>query len=293
MGVVGNPCRRSSSSTDGTPCCPKGGRGYMTTAYREVGKSAARKDGPEKVTGGAEYTVDVTLPGMLWAKALRSPYPHARIVSIDTSQAEALPGVHAVLTGEHPFVKGVRIGRRLFDVPILAQGTALFIGDKVAAVAADTKDQADAAVELIVVEYEELAVVADVRSARADDAPVLHPELNTYEGLPAQVEGRHLNLFSHQQWTKGDIEAGFAEADVVVEADYTLSKGHQAYLESHNCVVLATEDGHAEIWASNKAPFNLRAQMAQAYGIPKRSRLWGRAQFVALRGSSAGRAVGC
>ena len=239
----------------------------MTTTYREVGKSTARKDGPEKVTGGAEYTVDVTLPGMLWGKALRSPYPHARIVSIDTSQAEALPGVHAVLTGDHPFVKGVRIGRRLFDVPILAQGTALFIGDKVAAVAAETRDQADAALELIVVEYEELPVVADVRSARADDAPVLHPELNTYEGLPAQVEGRHLNLFSHQQWTKGDIEAGFAEADVVVEADYTLSKGHQAYLESHNCVVLATEDGHAEIWASNKAPFNLRAQMAQAYGI--------------------------
>ena len=239
----------------------------MTTTYREVGKSTARKDGPEKVTGGAEYTVDVTLPGMLWGKALRSPYPHARIVSIDTSQAEALPGVHAVLTGDHPFVKGVRIGRRLFDVPILAQGTALFIGDKVAAVAAETRDQADAALELIVVEYEELPVVADVRSARVDGAPVLHPDLNTYEGLPAQVEGRHLNLFSHQQWTKGDIEAGFAEADVVVEADYTLSKGHQAYLESHNCVVLATDDGHAEIWASNKAPFNMRAQMAQAYGI--------------------------
>ena len=239
----------------------------MTTAYRELGKSAARKDGPEKVTGGAEYTVDVALPGMLWGRALRSPYPHARIVNIDTSQAEALPGVHAVLTGDHPLIKGVRIGRRLYDVPVLAQGTALFIGDKVAAVAAETKDLADAALDLIEVEYEELPVVADVRSARADDAPVLHPDLNSYEGLPAQVEGRHLNLFAHQQWTKGDVEAGFAEADTIVEADYTLSKGHQAYLESHNCVVRAEPDGRAEIWASNKAPFNMRAQMSQAYGI--------------------------
>ncbi len=240
----------------------------MTTTYRELGKSAARKDGPEKVTGGAEYTVDVALPGMLWGRALRSPYPHARIVSIDTSQAEALPGVHAVLTGDHDLVKGVRIGRRLYDVPVLAQGTALFIGDKVVAVAAESKDLADAALDLIEVEYEELPVVADVRSARAGDAPVLHPDLNSYEGLPAQVEGRHLNLFAHQVWDKGDVEAGFADADVIVEADYSLSKGHQAYLESHNCVVKAEPDGRVEIWASNKAPFNMRAQMAQAYGIP-------------------------
>ena len=124
-------------------------------------------------------------------------------------------------------------------MPVLAQGTALFIGDKVAAVAAETKDLADAALDLIEVEYEELPVVADVRSARADDAPVLHPDLNSYEGLPAQVEGRHLNLFSHQVWDKGDVAAGFAEADVIIEADYSLSKGHQAYLESHNCVVSA------------------------------------------------------
>ena len=108
---------------------------------------------------------------MLWGRALRSPYPHARIASIDTSQAEAAPGVHAVLTGDHPIVKGVRIGRRLYDVPVLAQGTALFIGDKIAAVAAETKDQADAALDLIEVEYEELPAVADV----APPAPMTLP----------------------------------------------------------------------------------------------------------------------
>ena len=245
-----------------------GGRRVTTTQYRELGRAAARKDGPEKVTGRAEYTVDVTVPNMLWGRALRSPYAHARIVSIDATQAEALPGVHAVLTGAHSLVQGVRIGRRLFDVPILAQGTALFIGDKVAAVAADTPDIAEAALSLIEVEYEELPVVSDVRAARADGAPPLHPAVNSYDGLPAPVEGRHLNLFSHQVWDKGDIAGGFADADVIVEADYTLSKGHQAYLESHNCVVKAEPDGRVEIWASNKAPFNMRAQMAQAYGIP-------------------------
>ena len=245
-----------------------GGRRVTTTQYRELGRAAARKDGPEKVTGRAEYTVDVTVPNMLWGRALRSPYAHARIVSIDATQAEALPGVHAVLTGAHSLIQGVRIGRRLFDVPILAQGTALFIGDKVAAVAADTPDIAEAALSLIEVEYEELPVVSDVRAARADGAPPLHPAVNSYDGLPAPVEGRHLNLFSHQVWDKGDIAGGFAGADVIVEADYTLSKGHQAYLESHNCVVKAEPDGRVEIWASNKAPFNMRAQMAQAYGIP-------------------------
>ena len=240
----------------------------MTTTYRELGRSAPRKDGPDKVTGEAEYTVDVTLPGMLWGRALRSPYPHARIARIDTSRAAAAPGIRAVLTGDDDIVRGVRIGRRLFDVPVLAQGVALFIGDKVAAVAAETKDMADAALELIDVEYEEMPAVTGVSTARAADAPVLHQNVNSYAGLPAPVEGRHLNVFAHQTWTKGDLEAGFAEADVIVEADYTLSKGHQAYLESHNCVVLAADDGRAEVWASNKAPFNMRAQMAQAYGIP-------------------------
>ena len=240
----------------------------MTTTFTTVGKPVARKDGPEKVTGAAEYTVDVTLPGMLWGRALRSPFPHARIARIDSSRALALPGVHAVLTGDDEIIKEVRIGRRLYDVPVLAQGVALFIGDKVAAVAAETRDIADQALELIDVEYEELPAVTDVASARADGAPVLHPDVNSYQGLPSPVEGRHLNLFSHQVWTKGDIEEGFNGAEVVIEAEYSLSKGHQAYLESHNCVVQIQPDGRIDIWASNKAPFNMRAQMSQAYGIP-------------------------
>lgn len=238
----------------------------MTTSYTTLGKPVARADGPEKVTGAAKYTLDTQLPGMLWGKALRSPYPHARIVSIDTSRARALPGVHAVLTGED--VAGVLIGRRLFDVPVLAQGVARFIGDKVAAVAAEDEDIAETALALIDVEYEELPAIFNVESARQPDAPILHPNVNSYNGLPRPVEGRHLNIFAHQVWTKGELDTGFADADVVVEASYSTPKGHQAYLEPHTCTVWIDEEGRAQIWASNKAPFAMRGQMATAFAVP-------------------------
>jgi CO/xanthine dehydrogenase Mo-binding subunit len=237
-----------------------------TTTYNVLGKPAARADGPEKVSGAAKYTVDVTLPGMLWGKALRSPYPHARIVRIDTSQARRLPGVHAVLTGED--VRGVLYGRRLRDVPVLANEKVRFIGERVAAVAAESEDIAEEALRLIEVEYEELPAVVTVEEATRDDAPVLHPDVNSYDGLPKPVEGRHLNLFAHDVWTKGDLDVGFAEADVVVEAEYSTPKGHQAYLEPHACAVWIDAEGRVQVWASNKAPYLMRQQISKAIGIP-------------------------
>ena len=115
----------------------------MVTAYSAIGQSVTRGDGPDKVSGKSVYTADVSLPGMLWGKVLRSPYSYAKILSIDTSRAQNVPGVHAVITGQD--LSDRRVGRRLRDFPVLAKDKVLFIGEKVAAVAAETADAAEEA----------------------------------------------------------------------------------------------------------------------------------------------------
>ena len=135
------------------------------TTYSVVGRPVTREDGPDKVSGKHVYSADVILPGMLFGKVLRSPYPHARILRIDTSRAEELPGVRAVITGQD--VKGMRVGRYLLDVPPLAEDKVRFVGEKVAAVAADDPDTAEEALTLIDVEYEPLPAVFDPLEAMA------------------------------------------------------------------------------------------------------------------------------
>ncbi len=236
----------------------------MTTeTYNVVGKPTRRPDGPEKVTGAGVYSPDLKLDGMLWGRSLRSPYPHARIVRIDTSRAKDAPGVHAVLTGDD--VRGIRYGRRLFDVPVLANDRVRFIGERIVAVAADSKDEADAALALVDVEYEEIPAVFDVDTGLGPGAPILHPEFNEYTGVAKTLDSP-TNGFSHDSWTVGDIDAGFANSDVIVEATYETPKGHQGYLEPHSCVVAIDGDGRAQIWASNKAPFLMRQQLSTATG---------------------------
>ena len=171
------------------------------TTFNVIGQPADRVDGPQKVTGEAQYTADIQLPGTLWGKILRSPYPFAEIVSVDTSEAKALPGVHAVLTGSD--VQGVLYGRRLRDVPALAQDVVRFIGEPVAAVAAETEDIANEALELIDVHYKELSPTLDPFEAMKDDAPILHPDLDTYPGLPEPL-GKPTNAFVRNAWDKGD-----------------------------------------------------------------------------------------
>ena len=234
-----------------------------TAAYNVVGKPAQRPDGLDKVTGAGVYSPDLKLPGLLWGRSLRSPYPHARIVRIDVSRARNASGVHAVLTGED--VAGIRYGRRLFDVPVLANERVRFIGERVAAVAAETKDQAEAALALIEVEYEELEAVFDVDEGLEPGAPVIHPDFNDYTGVPTPLDSPS-NGFSHDSWSVGNVEAGFGEADVIVEASYETPKGHQAYLEPHSCVAWVDEAGRTQIWASNKAPFLMRQQLSTATG---------------------------
>ncbi|MCH8054707.1 MAG: xanthine dehydrogenase family protein molybdopterin-binding subunit, partial [Deltaproteobacteria bacterium] len=231
-----------------------------------VGRPTPRVEGMEKVTGGAIYTADVALPGMLWGKVLRSPFSYGRIQHIDTSKALQVPGVKAVITGQD--VTGMRIGRRIYDMPLLADGVVRFIGEKVAAVAAESEEAAERAVDLIEVEYEEMEPVLDPLEALKPTAHVLHPDLLSYKGLPAPLEAVS-NVFAYFSWGKGEPQVGFQQADVIVENTFETQVVHQCYLEPHACVAKADPSGGAEIWACSKTPFAVRQQLSNAFGIPK------------------------
>ena len=223
-----------------------------------IGHPTQRLEGPDKVSGRAVYAADVVLPGMLWAKVLRSPIAYGRIKKIDTNRAAALPGVAAVATGED--VKGRLIGRKIYDMPILAEGIVRFAGEKVAAVAAESEEIAEAALELIDVEYEELEPLLDPLAAAQQDAPLLHPQVQHYRGLLHPIDAPS-NVFVDMKWQKGDVEAGFRGSDIVVENTFTTQAVHQAYIEPHACVVFARDSAGADVWACSKVPFALREQM--------------------------------
>jgi CO/xanthine dehydrogenase Mo-binding subunit len=236
-----------------------------------VGRPTPRVEGELKVTGKALYSADLNLPGTLWGKVLRSPILYGRIKKIDTIKASQVPGVKAVITGED--VTGLRIGRCIYDTPVLADGIVRFIGEKVAAVAAETEEAAEQAVDLIDVEYEELEPLLDPVEAAKPDAPVLHPDLLSYKGLPVPIE-KVSNVFAYLRWGKGDIEAGFRDADLVVENTFTTQVTHQSYLEPHACLVKADPSGAAEVWSCSKTPFAVRTQLANCIGIDKEKLLF-------------------
>jgi CO/xanthine dehydrogenase Mo-binding subunit len=203
---------------------------------------------------------------MLWGKVLRSTISYGRIKSIDVSKARQVPGVKAVITGQD--VTGLRIGRCIYDTPVLADGVVRFIGEKVAAVAAETEEAADQALDLIEVEYEEMEPLLDPVQAAKAEAPILHPDLLSYKGLPVPVE-QLSNVFVYIKWGKGDIEAGFKQADLIVENTFRTQVTHQSYLEPHACVVKADSSGGAEIWSCSKTPFAVRTQLSNCIGIAK------------------------
>jgi carbon-monoxide dehydrogenase large subunit len=231
-----------------------------------IGRPTPRVEGEEKVTGKAVYTVDVALPGMLWGKVLRSPIPYARIKRIDVSEALKVPGVKTVITGED--VTGLKIGRKIYDLPVLADGLVRFIGEKVAAVAAESEESAERAVDLIEVEYEEIEPLLDPMEALKPTAPLLHPEVLSYKGLPEKLEAPS-NVFVYLSWGKGDLQAGFQQSDMIVENSFETQVVHQCYLEPHACVAKADPSGGAEIWACSKTPFAVREQLSNAIGVPK------------------------
>jgi CO/xanthine dehydrogenase Mo-binding subunit len=234
--------------------------------YTTIGQPTTRIEGYEKVTGATPYTADVALPGTLWGRALRSPLPHARIIRIDTSRARQVPGVHAILTGAD--VRGIRYGRRLFDVPVLAEDRVRFVGERVAAVAAEDWNAAEEALARIDVDYEELPAVFDALEALREDAPILHPEVNSYIGLPRPLE-HPSNAFVRDTWSKGNLDEGFAQADLIIENTFTVPRQHQAYLEPHSCLVCIDAQGRLQIWASSKVPYQVKEQLSVALGLPK------------------------
>src|ERR1700730_4651020 len=237
-----------------------------------VGTRPIRPDGVDKVTGRANFGADMTMPGMLWGKIKRSPHAHARIVSINTDKAMALPGVKAVTTrADFPDIppEGPVLGpapANLWDLSrnCMATGKALYEGHAVAAVAATSPAIAEEALDLIEVEYEVLPHVMDVEAAMAPDAPVLDDSILTSGVEPRPTKPS--NVAKMVRFAKGDVEAGFAEAEVVIERRYTTKPVHQAYIEPHACVVSVAPDGQTTIWSSSQGQFMVRAYTARICG---------------------------
>jgi CO/xanthine dehydrogenase Mo-binding subunit len=239
----------------------------MTNPSSIIGAPVWRVEGADKVSGRAAYGADVHFPDMLWGKILRSPYPHARILNIDTSKARQVAGVRAIVTGKDE--PNHYQGKSIRDIPVLCWDKVRYVGDKVAAVAAESRDAAEEAINLIEVEYEELPAVFDVLEAMKPGAPILHDDAPSYDGAPADIMvGPNSNVVNKLIWGKGDIAKGFAEADLVLEHTFRIPIHHQGYLEPQSFLVKIEDDGTVNAWASTKGPFGTRAQFAKAAGIP-------------------------
>ena len=256
------------SVVSGAPCKARLFRlhcGPMT--YTVIGKPLGRLEGPAKVTGAATFTADVILPEMIWGKVLRSPLPHARIVSIDTKEAGKMPGVLAVLTARD--LPDTLTGRVVYDTPVLAGERVRFIGEKVAVVAAEDPDVAEDALALIEVEYQELPAVFDAEEAMKPDAPLLHPDYRSYLHAPEKFFSDLPNVHSHATWQVGDIEEGFAQAQQVFEHSFTTHSQHQGFIEPHASVVSVDAEGRAHLWISNKMPVRAQKLLADAVQLPQ------------------------
>ena len=241
----------------------------MTTteaaAYKSVGTRPIRHDGYDKVTGKAAYGSDISLPGMLHAKMLRSPHAHAIIKSIDISRAEAAPGIHAVITAadlpeyENKPVIGPSGGppQNLYHLSrkILARGKVLFRGHPIAAIAADSVHEAEEALDLIDVDSEVLPAVTTAEDAMAEGAPQLHAAFKN-------------NIASHSRLEIGDIDKGFDEADIVIEREFRTSTVHQGYIEPHSATAWWTPQDRITVWGSSQGHFQIRDMTADIVGVP-------------------------
>ena len=239
------------------------------TEYSVVGTRPIRHDGTDKVTGRAKYGGDFQMAGLLHGKTLRSPHAHARIKSIDTSKAAALPGVKAVVTGKDLPVAAMENpgrGMRFSSENILAQDKALYRGHAVAAVAAVNPHIAEEALSLIEVEYEILPPVINVTAAMREDAPLVIEDLTTTE-LGERTDKRS-NIATHFKYELGDVAAGFAQADVVVEREFHTTTVHQGYIEPQNAAALWNADGKLTVWTSTQGAFSARDSLAQILNLP-------------------------
>ena len=225
-----------------------------------VGTNPVKHDGLDKVTGRARFGADVSLPGMLHGRVLRSPHAHAVIRSIDASEAEALPGVKAVITRDD--FPDIPPGSPAGDMSrnAMAREKALYDGHPVAAVAATTEAIAKRAVKLIAVDYEALPHVIDPVEAMMPDAPILHDYLRT-RGLDEESDAP-TNVVERMVSRMGDVEKGFAEADVVVEREFDTRPMHQGYIEPQGCIADYSDDGQVYLWCCTQAPFVYRDRLS-------------------------------
>jgi len=233
-------------------------------AFKNLNKAVPRIEGADKVSGKMRYAADIPFPEALSAKILRTSLPHACILGIDTSKAAKLSGVRAVITGAD--VAGVMVGLRMKDMPLLAADRVRYVGEPVAAVAADNDEIAEEALNLIDVQYEELPFVTDPLEAIRPGAPVLHDNPAGYKNAPER-DTELPNVQSYGKWSNGDLEAGFQKAARVFEHTFRTPLGFHGYIEPHACTVRINDDGRIEIWASNKAPFTLRSRFARDLGL--------------------------
>ena len=249
--------------------------------YDVVGTRPIRHDGVDKVIGAAKYGADIQLSGMLHGKVLRSPYAHARIRSIDTSKAEAISGVTAVVTSkDFPIISDSIIdlsetqgNARLMAEHVMAADKALYKGHAVAAVSATSPHIAELALEAIEIDYEVLKPVLSLEEAMKEDAPLLHDNLTTYFKLERFAKGDDTgaksNIASHIQHKLGDVEKGFQEADVIVEREFTTQTVHQGYIEPHASTATWAGDGRLTIWTCTQGSFAIRSSCAAILDIPE------------------------
>lgn len=236
-----------------------------------IGVSVPRVDGVKKVTGAAKYVGDMKWPRMLYAKCVKSPYAHAKIVSIDVSAAKALKGVHDVITGDYYTKRG---GLYLEDKNFLAVNTVKFCGEPVVAVAAETPEIAEAACELIKVEYEPLPVINNPMEGMAKDAVLIHPELHTYKVVPIFHPQAHTNISHHHIIRKGDADAAFKYAEehpdeyYITEHEYHVPHVQHTPIENHIAVAQYEPDGKCTVWASCQSPYAVRQALSATFDIP-------------------------
>lgn len=234
-----------------------------------IGRALPRVEGASKVSGLSAYAADIHRPGVLRGGFLHSPYAHARILHIDASRAQRLPGVQAVVTGKE-------IGPRLYgvgveDKPVIAVDRVRYIGEKVAGVVAIDKDTLEEALGLIEVEYEELPAVFEPLEAIKPDAPLLHPDYPAYRGPNKCEDPRLKNVQGIQRAGKGNIEEGFAQADEIFENSFRTHMVHQAFIEPRACVIEIDPGGRVGVWTSNQSNFRVRKALAAYAGIPEES----------------------
>jgi CO/xanthine dehydrogenase Mo-binding subunit len=233
---------------------------YTGQEFKVVGSRPARPDGLDKVTGRAKYGADAFAPGQLVGRILRSPHAHAKIRKIDTSRAEKMKGVKAVITCKDlPDLTGGNRGN--FDIleNCMARDRALYHGHAVAAVAAVDEPTARKALKAIKVDYKILPHVTDVDAAMADDAPIVQPHVR-FDDKPSNIANR--TQFGH-----GDVDAGFQQADVVIEKSYKTEQTHQGYIEPHACLASVGPDGQAELWVTTQGHYTFRNVCAQLLGL--------------------------